>query len=109
MFEIKDKPVGGCSIMDERHWYLHSNGSIWRTAEYFPTRERAQDVLDKFQPKHVWKHGDVFKNSIGVTMIYIEPLTGPAVYSVSCYCTGTCGVEHHLKNATFLFNIKEKL
>ena len=92
--------------------YLHSDGSIYRTGAYFPTREDAQKVLDKFQPKHVWVHGDVFMSGC-LPMIYFEyacqkapqaicltrPIAGPALGNM----------DHRLKTAKFLFNILEKL
>ena len=89
--------------------YLHSNGKVYGTREYWPTPELAQAVLDKYQPPHVWEHGDVFENWGGVIMIYLMPNTGPEVRSIVCQCTGTCNVISQLEDATFLFNIREKL
>lgn len=57
---------------------------------------------------HKWKHGDVFKYG-DVTMIYLSPLSGPVVLSLSCQCTGDCPVERHLQSGEFLFNIQEEL
>ena len=77
--------------------------------------EKTADVLAyiKTQPKprHVWKHGDVFRSSSGHDMMYIK------IHDVSLVidfnqaagfsrdlCTKIC-----LIGATFLFNIREKL
>jgi len=116
MFEIRrclfqrNKP---CYCIRVTGRYLHSDGSIFDTAEYFPTIEDAQAVLDKFQPKHKWKHGDVFISSKGNVMMYLDfcakgckpqavcmiaPISGPAL-----------NVEEALSRAKFLFNIKEKI
>jgi len=73
--------------------------------------EAKQKDLEK-PPPHKWEHMDVFQNSMGVNMIFI-----------SCYglqdevfCIGSCTGNHAgydtknwLKNAKFLFNLKEKL
>ena len=96
--------------------YLHSDGQVFDTPEYWPTEVDAQAVLDKFYPKpeHVWEHGDVFEsgNGNGNIMIYMKyegsgkspqafcihgPIGGPAL-SLDC-----------LDGAKFLFNIKEKI
>ena len=95
---------------------LHSDGRIFPTREYFPTREDAQKILDKFHPKpeHVWENGDVFESGVGLQnpMIYHHygdnrkdqvfsldvNIGGPARNFAAC-----------LGGATFLFNIKEKL
>ncbi len=112
MFEINEllsihqfKIIG---VGAQRGVCLHSDGSILTTSEYWPTREQAQAVLDKFQPKHVWVNGDVFKNEFGTSMIFLDPLTGKEVRSISSRCAGTCGLNQ-LIAATFLFNIKDKL
>ena len=103
--------IGSVDIADN---YLHSDGRVFNTPEYFPTREAAQAVLDKFQPKpkHEWKHGDVFKTSSGVIMMYHE-FTAGRKSEVVCV-VGLCGgpslnMEYSLQDATFLFNIKEKI
>ena len=96
-------------IQDDSEWkrFLHSDGSVYRTVEYFPTREQAQAVLDKFQPKHVWKHGDVFETKTGGTiMVYLIVADGPVVYVLDYSGPGKGTVDYCLKDATFLFNIK---
>lgn len=98
-------------LVDTARNGLHSDGTIYYACyEFFPSREAAQTILDKFYPKpgHVWKHGDVF-NYKGTIMIYLTPLTGPEVRSISCRCTGDCDVDTHIHDAKFLFNIKEKI
>jgi len=94
--------------------YLHSDGQVFDTLEYWSTKENTQAVMDKFypKPKHVWKHGDVFMSG-DLSMIYIKydngkpaqaiclesPVSGPAFGNMS----------HRLNEAKFLFNIKEKI
>ena len=60
-------------------------------------------------PGHKWEHGDVFRNSSNVEMIYIE--LGDESAEVFCLsdCTGHHKPELWLKDGKFLFNIKEKL
>ena len=103
-------------ITDGVERFMHSDGSIYSCCEYFPTEEQAQAVLDKFQPKHVWVHGDVFrKNTTGTPMIYVyTSVDGPMLYSLrpinDQYPTAAAfDVNSHLDTATFLFNIKDKL
>ena len=123
MFEVNEllsihqfKIIG---VDAQRGVCLHSDGSILTTSEYWPTREQAQAVLDEFQPKHVWKHGDVFRwtenKGDGSAMIHLELDEGPVVYTLVPglkYC-----INYHpavacpepielLADATFLFNIK---
>lgn len=110
MFRVKQNS-GYFQISDKNGKHLHSDGSILKTIEYWPTREQAQAVLDKYQPAHVWEHGDVFEEKRGTTMIYLVIDATPYVYC----CPGPCwgahdnSVSSYLQNATFLFNIKEKL
>ena len=99
-------------IMDENRNYMHRDGSIVsRCSERWPTREQAQAVLDKYQPPHVWEHGDVFKNETCL-WIYLEPDGIPRVLSLDCPecdCNVGSTPSIQLSNAEFLFNIKEKL
>ena len=108
-------------IQNKVDWmrFLHSDGSIYRTVEYFESKEVAQKVLHKYypRPKHEWKHGDVFftgagrRNSNNV-MIYLNTHRG-----IELFCVGVrsecCSVSHRLSvdcwlvGATFLFNIKD--
>ena len=95
--------------------YLHSDGKILDGApEYWPTRELAQAVLDKWQPpkpEHVWVHGDVFENCIG-TWIYLRPGGSTKVIHLTKPENdgeGGSTPDIQLKDATFLFNIREKL
>ncbi len=106
MFEVKQ--CRSYKIVNKQGEFLHSDGSILSRGEYWCSEGRAQAVLDKFQPTHVWEHGDVFDPGWHTIMIYLTPGSGPEVRSVSCVCTGTCGVSV-LRNATFLFNIKDLL
>jgi hypothetical protein len=101
-------------IQDSENWkkFLHSDGAVYRTIEYFPTRETAQAVLDKFQPepKHEWKHGDVFRTESGFVMLCLFKNLGEQLYTYCLternFCEGHDWIE---KNAKFLFNIKEKI
>ena len=111
MFEVKlgSTILGTYCISDDYRNYMHRDGEvIYNTCEYWPTREQAQAVLDKFRPVHVWKHADVLQHGL-TTMIYLTPSTGPELRSISCECTGRYEPENYLKDATFLFNIKSKL
>ena len=112
MFTIKRAATYSYRITNEDDNHLHSDGSVYRTPEYWPTRELAQAVLDKYQPKHVWEHGDIFMSG-NLLMIYIQycydklpqaiclnpPVHGPA----------TGRMNARLARSTFLFNIKDKL
>lgn len=117
MFSIEQVPCGHYCIVNECAASLHSNGTIYRTNEYFPTREDAQAVLDKFRPQHVWEHGDVFSIPGGYTMIYMNAkyaTHGPQVFYIGFNdglidLNASCSIEDYLKIATFLFNIKEKI
>jgi hypothetical protein len=94
---------------------MHQDGSIVsKCSERWPTREQAQAVLDKYQPKHEWKHGDVFRlNGLtAYTMMYIDTCTPddpPSVVYVNDN-TRACGpTAEYLAGAMFLFNIKDRL
>lgn len=69
--------------------------------------EKAQKDLEV--PPHKWEHGDVFRNSSNVEMIYIK--LGDESAEVFCLsnCTGHHKPELWLSDGKFLFNIKEKL
>lgn len=120
MFEIRKwrQGYGNYYLKDKDGDFLHSDGQIYHhAAEYWPTRALAQTVLDKYLPPHVWKHGDVFRRSSGTVMVYIVVDDGPIVYCV--YPSDNFYPDYHpgsrgdlnacLLDATFLFNIKEKL
>lgn len=110
MFRVEECIARNCFVLQDGDVYLHSDGSIYGTGEYWPTREDAQAVLDKFQPKHVWKHGDVFINRTGTTMIYIMLINKPQIFCCPGECSGhVTDMEYYLENAKFLFNIKEKI
>ncbi len=92
--------------------YLHSDGSILSCCEFWPTEEQAQAVLDKFQPKHVWKHGDMFKFETGCdhgTLIYLEPFDTilPTLEYVDRKCSAHGELDYYLDSATFLFNVND--
>ncbi len=118
MFEVNEllsihqfKIIG---VDAQRGVCLHSDGSILTTSEYWPTREQAQAVLDKFQPKHVWVHGDVFKFKTDCDygiLIYLNHICEilPKLEYVDRECDTHSGLDYYLDSATFLFNIKDKL
>lgn len=72
--------------------------------------EKTPKDLEK-PPPHKWEHGDVFRNTAGVTMIYIASLINPQKF-IFCI-SGPCCCDHTIKEwlieGKFLFNIKEKL
>jgi hypothetical protein len=113
MFEVKGYWDDNYYIGNGHGNYMHRDGEIVSGAcEYWPTREQAQAVLDKYQPPHVWKHGDVFKNRVGVCMILVQnhDSTEERVFCLAPYCDlDHPDVDHWLRNATFLFNINDKL
>jgi hypothetical protein len=98
-------------LRDDARRFLHSDGSILNTPEYWPTREAAQVVLDKFQPKHEWKHGDVFElTKHGFIMMYIHlNCKNPRVIHLNHAMVATLSACRYLEDAEFLFNVMEKL
>ena len=74
--------------------------------------EKAQKDLET-PPPHVWKHGDIFKTSTNNIMIYLRFTVGsPRTVCVVGICGGLVERGHFknvMKDAKFLFNIKEKL
>ena len=112
---ITTPPVVSFYIQNSNVWkeFLHSDGSVHRTVEYWPTRELAQAVLDKYQPQHIWKHGDVFENHTGNIHIYLEPHSGPIAVNLLNSGRGmgrTPGMQMRpAAEPTFLFNIKDAL
>ena len=100
------------SLETENEFYLHSNGRVlYGYTEYWPTREMAEEILDKYYPKpaHVWEHGDVFRRKSGTVMMYSNTLEkGASVFCVDHTPYGN-GVMSCLDDAVFLFNIKDKL
>ncbi len=94
---------------------MHRDGTIvYQAEEYWPAEKEAQAVLAKFQPKHVWRHGDVFKFNRSFnegTMIYLENSTNftPEVRYVNTAAKASEDIEYYLVKATFLFNIENKL
>ena len=109
-----------CIRTEDRH-YLHSNGRIYLgCVEDWPSQIHAEEILDKWFPKpmHVWEHGDVFTRKGGVVLVYLVVDAGSIVYSV--YSPSHLHKNYHpvnaapdpkvcLADATFLFNIKDKL
>ena len=57
---------------------------------------------------HEWTHGDVFRNNIGTSMIFLNAKKlGQQIFCAGC-CHGDHSVEEQrefLMGATFLFNI----
>ena len=108
-----------CCVRDsyDLNRYLHSDGQVFNTPEYWPTKEAAQAVLDKFypKPKHVWEHGDVFKSVhkfIPDVMMYLHPekkhgKRGPRVVYMSSDTYAYGPINQYLADTKFLFNIKD--
>lgn len=112
MFEVERYVSSAYIIPNEKEDFLHSDGSIYGTAEYFPTKAVAQKVLDKYypKPKHEWSHGDVFKRKSGAVMVYLVIYgVGPIVYLLDYSGPGKGMIDICLADAKFLFNIKEKI
>ena len=117
------KPGYNYCICDDVGKYLHSDGSVLSSSEFWPSKEEAEAVLEKFypEPKHMWKHGDVFfGGGCGSKRpkIYIH-IKGkkPQVFHLFCPENGNQGLEAcgdvksytEGSDTTFLFNIKDKL
>lgn len=122
MFEIQQQIPSSFFIKSNKRClciYLHSDGQSLSTIEFWPTREHAQAVLDKFypEPKHEWEHGDVFRSNgmdHGQTMVYLHPekryeKRKPSVVYVSSDTYAYSEVDVYLIGAKFLFNIKDIL
>ena len=97
-------------------YYLHSDGRVRSTREYFPTETDAQTVLDKFypKPKHIWEHGDVFKTSSNSVMMYLHPekkygKRKPKVVYIDADTFAYSDAESYLVDVKFLFNVMEKI
>lgn len=105
--------LGQYVVADAAQNSMHSDGKIYSGCyEYFPTQEDAQKVLDKFQPGHVWEHGDVFANKLGQIMLYIQVYN--RFHQVISFADGpdhswNYDVGINLRNVKFLFNIRSKL
>lgn len=111
MFTIQ-KYVDSFILHDTRNGNnLHSDGSVYKTAEYFPTLEVAQAVLDKYQPQYVHKHGDILVNNDGVSVIYLVINCIPRAYCLGSYGVPRWGRElaEFLTGAKFLFNVNDRI
>ena len=121
MFNVEHVPsLNQYVVADAARNSLHSNGTIYGMVfEYFPSRQTAQEVLDKFYPKpeHVWEHGDVFKSGHPTNsgrMMYIHQDEGhrkrqPQVIYIDHDICAYSPLNRYLDGAKFLFNIKEKI
>jgi len=92
--------------------YLHRDGEVVNSAaEYWRTKKEAEAVLEKFYPKHVWKHGDVFTNCGGSEWLYVNiDSNKPFIICLSVRCYGDIDIQMAKKyDVKFLFNIKDKL
>lgn len=100
-------------IVSEKDEHMHRDGEIIRYCpEYWPTEKQAQAVLDKFQPKHVWERGDVVQCYDGAIVVCVQESGGPIrIFGIG---DGHLNDEYQTDvnlnaDATFLFNIKDKL
>ena len=74
--------------------------------------ETEAELRKAFEPSHIWKHGDVFTNLTGdIHYIYMNPIFGgdPQVFYLDDNTNATCPAKAYLEDATFLYNIREKL
>jgi hypothetical protein len=92
----------GFSCCNLAHHYEDHPGAFYREIL------RLDAIRTAVPPEHQWEHGDVFLHG-DITMIYLTPYTGPELRSISCECMGCCEPKNYLPEATFLFNIKDKL
>lgn len=71
-----------------------------------------QKDLEK-PPPHKWEHGDVFKTSLNIIMVYLKfAYEPPQTVCVVGNCGGLVERQYFdkiLQDGKFLFNIKEKL
>lgn len=117
MFQVREYASCGYYYLDDGDDNcMHRDGEIIPHArEYWPTREQARTVLDKFRPKHVWKHGDIFHpcgGQISHTMMYVDPNVdhrSTQVVYVHEALVPTGPVKAYLSGAVFLFNIEDAL
>ena len=115
MFEVKGYAHGNCFISDGNDNYMHRDGEIVSGAcEYWPTKKQAQAVLDKYQPPHVWKDGDVGKTEDGEFIILAHCTRDPQQHFIvllgndagSYEVWDPCVDPLH---TSYLFNIKNVL
>lgn len=113
--EWPNKTVGNCK------WFLHSNGSILKTVELWPTRADAEAILAKYpdaaplviEPlKHEWKHGDIFESPVASNeaMVYLHAKywsSAGVFYIDHQYGDIINDIQEYLKDAKFLFNIND--
>jgi len=117
MFEVKKYAFDAYYITNKKGFYLHSDGNIFDVAEYFPTAEIAQKILDKFYPKpdRIWENGDVFLSGTGskIPMIFIRYNAGgkpsQAFALEEEIVRPASDMKAVMDGAEFLFNIREKL
>jgi hypothetical protein len=112
MFKVKQwRKAGNWSIVNKHVDFMHRDGEVVSNCpQYWPTREQAQAVLDRYQPPHVWEHGDVFENVVSSRWIYLCPNREAEPIVVNLNRAGGGGTPAtQLAEATFLFNIKDKL
>lgn len=110
-FKVKHNWVPSYYISDGNKNYMHRDGEIVLDAcEYWPTEEKAQAVLDKFQSSllsRVWVHGDVFQNCVG-TWIYLIWNDEPHVLDLNRSQTGgTPEIQLEGDDVEFLFNVND--
>ncbi len=117
MFSIRVYISGSFYIMERESGtnnYLHGDGSVLSMREYWPIREQAQAVLDKYQPPHVWKVGDIleYKGKVYVFILMcnnMQQLVGLGPFGRVGLLGGKYHIDVILAGATFLFNINDKL
>ncbi len=97
--------------------FLHSNGRVLSTQEFWPTRADAEAILAKYPdaappvespPPHEWVHGDVLESYDGQTLVCV----GISAGHIRVFGVGTAVGEFEAAvnlddEAKFLFNIND--
>lgn len=117
MFEVnKSGQMGAWIVWHKDMWYLHSDGKVYNTGEYWPTRPDAEAILAKYPdatppvvepPPHVWVHGDVLKLKLSGNVLICIHCRGRKLQAFDTnWCTGpTVDLNEYIDEAEFLFNI----
>ncbi len=114
MFEVTKLNKYSYYITNRIRQCLHSDGRVFGTAEYWPTRVAAEAILAKYPDaappvaERDWKHGDVFETTLSVhIMVYLVVDKKPMAFAVdsNSIVGPACNLPDCLQDAKFLFNI----
>jgi hypothetical protein len=102
-----------CNTYKSPHHFYDHPGAFYREIlrlDAVRTAVPAEPVVP-VEPEHEWVHGDVFETKTGGTVMVHLIINGtqPVVYVLDYPGPGEGSVDYCLKDATFLFNIKDKL